>query len=141
SNSGSDAIDIHELRSTTPCSTDAATPRWTDLKSAITMGDLSSALFHLKADLISDNDKNDILLLAAERGWCVAVKALIELGAFLEHKDDKAKRTAISFAASSGDFNTVSYLLEKGSFPNFRDRDDRTPLSYASMEGHNAIVK
>src|SRR5688572_6839776 len=84
SDSDSDMNEIHETHSTTSYATEATSrPHETGLKEAIIKGDLSSTLFHLRGDHITDseNDKNDTLLLAAEQGWYIVVKALTEINA------------------------------------------------------------
>jgi uncharacterized membrane protein len=115
------------------------------LSEAIKGDDLSLTLFLLggKSNVIvkEKNDPNkSVLSLAAEKGWYMVAKALIDCGAVLEGRD-MFGRTPISYAAETGDINIFDYLLGKGSFPNFGDRYRRTPLSYAAERGHVAIVK
>ncbi|KAL9029718.1 MAG: hypothetical protein Q9196_002069 [Gyalolechia fulgens] len=113
------------------------------LSQAIKCGDLSLTLFLLGGKfIIREKDAQDrpVLLLAAEKGWCIVANALIDSGAVLEEKDEDG-RSAISYAAKNGDTNTFDYLLGKGSFPDFADMRRRTPLSYAAEHGHLAVAK
>ncbi|KAK2814626.1 hypothetical protein FQN49_008128, partial [Arthroderma sp. PD_2] len=137
------------------------------LSRAIRDGKLDSVLSLLNQKSTINDNKNggSALLLAAQNGWYTVVKALIDYGATLEKKDiddnsavpyaaqaldlDLCRfsylpgdgRSAISYAAQSGDINTFDYLLGKGAFPNFADNYRQTPLFYAARFGNLAILK
>ncbi|PGH32760.1 hypothetical protein GX50_04475 [[Emmonsia] crescens] len=108
----------------------------------IDSGDLSSTLYFLELSPTMSDDKENgsALSSAAQQGWYVVVKNLIDRGAVFERKD-KHNRTAISYAAESGDLTTFDYLLGKGAIPIFTDNKHRTPLSYAAGRGNLAIVR
>lgn len=110
--------------------------------SAIRKGDMSAALYHLRGPtaIQEDPEGRSSLSWAAEKGWFIVVKSLIEVGATARQSDTFA-RTPLYFAASSGDKYLVEYLLEQGVDVNSRDVEYRTPLFMAVEHGHNDIVK
>lgn len=110
--------------------------------SAIKKGDMSAALYYLRGPsaIQEDPEGRSSLSWAAEKGWFIVVKSLIEVGATARQSDTFA-RTPLYFAASSGDKYLVEYLLEQGVDVNSRDVEHRTPLFMAVEHGHNEIVK
>lgn len=44
-------------------------------------------------------------------------------------------------AAKKEDIKTIAFLLEAGTDPNLKDKDDSTALHYATHEGHLEVVK
>lgn len=110
--------------------------------SAIRKHDMASALYHLRSPAANQQDEEgkSTLSWAAERGWYVVVRGLIELGAVARQADTLA-RTPLHFAALGGDMETFNHLLEQGVDVDCRDSNRRTPLSYAAEGGHGNILK
>ena len=115
-----------------------------------------------------DNDHRTPLSWATANGHEAVVKLLLEQGAELESKDNEgrtplsraagswyklklvskdndvglslSRRTLLSRAAANGR-EVVKLLLEEGAELESKDNDHRTPLSWASANGHEAVVK
>ncbi|KAE8386701.1 ankyrin repeat-containing domain protein [Aspergillus alliaceus] len=64
-------------------------------------------------------------------------KELRRMCFMLRHKE----RTALHEAASEGNADVVSYLLERGANPNFRNLDGQTPLMLAQTDGRQEVVE
>ncbi|EFR01503.1 ankyrin repeat domain-containing protein 28 [Nannizzia gypsea CBS 118893] len=111
------------------------------LLKAITDGSLASTLSLLDEEsAISDGaNGGQALSQAVKQGWISVVKALVEYGAALQWRDSDGRST-ISFAAERGDMNSYDYLQARGAFPGIADNLSRTPLFYASSQGHIAIM-
>ncbi|PGH14051.1 hypothetical protein AJ80_06055 [Polytolypa hystricis UAMH7299] len=73
--------------------------------------------------------------------WSILVDTLLELGADVDHKDDKFKRTPLSYAAEKGRKLSMEVLLEAGANPNSKGADGKTPLHHAAACGHFEICK
>ncbi|KAF3480150.1 pfs [Arthroderma uncinatum] len=129
-------------KNTNQCIKEADDENETTLFRAVCNDTLDSVLFSLNPESITNDNENGgkAIFLAAQKGWYVVVKALIDNGAALERKDAES-RTALSHAAQSGDINTFKYLLGKGAFPNYRDHRPWTPLFYAAYFGRLSIIK
>ncbi|KIJ14685.1 hypothetical protein PAXINDRAFT_78776, partial [Paxillus involutus ATCC 200175] len=52
----------------------------------------------------------------------------------------KSLNTALHFASSKGHLDVVKLLLQKGADPHVQNKDLRTPLDLARIEGHDKIV-
>ncbi|KAF5858794.1 hypothetical protein ETB97_003797 [Aspergillus alliaceus] len=64
-------------------------------------------------------------------------KELRRMCFMLRHKE----RTALHEAASEGNADVVSYLLERGANPDFRNLDGQTPLMLAQTDGRQEVVE
>lgn len=75
---------------------------------------------------------NRSLFKVSRHGWYIIVRALMDLVTNSHSRDDE-NRTAITYAALGGDFNTFRFLLEEALYPNLMDRAESClPISYAS---------
>lgn len=76
-------------------------------------------------------------------GHLDAVKALIEIGGVdVNHRDDTSGRPVLSWAATEGYLEIVTYLLEVPDINvNLTDKTGRTPLSYAAANGRLDVVR
>jgi hypothetical protein len=75
---------------------------------------------------------------AAALGKLEAVRLLASLGFDLDHRE---RTTALHEAASRGDSELVSVLLELGADPRLRDTEfDATPSGWAQHQGHPALA-
>ncbi|MCJ1380187.1 hypothetical protein MMC17_003290 [Xylographa soralifera] len=54
---------------------------------------------------------------------------------------DRTGRTALGFAAATGNIDAVEYLLKKGADPNHEDTEKQTPLFYAVRYHHSKCVQ
>lgn len=110
--------------------------------SAIQRGDMCQTLYLLRDPSANQEDSNgrSSLSWAAEKGWYIVVKCLIEVGAVARQTDTSAK-TPLHFAASSGNTLVLAHLLEQGLDVNCRDSKHCTPLFYAVRHGHVSTVK
>ncbi|KAG5749686.1 hypothetical protein H9Q70_007631 [Fusarium xylarioides] len=86
--------------------------------------------------------KGSALCTVASRGWSEIVLALLELGADADFADTTAGgKRALSYAAESGNTDTVAALLEGRASPTLLDNFLWTPLHYAADAGSLAVVK
>jgi len=70
-----------------------------------------------------------------------AVKYLVEYGVNIDETDNKGK-TALRYAAVSGNLDIVKYLVDNGADVNAKDNDGRTAYSsIASTDGYSDIVE
>ncbi|KAF5564565.1 ankyrin repeat-containing protein [Fusarium phyllophilum] len=85
--------------------------------------------------------KGSALCTAASHGWSEIVLALLELGADADFADTTAGgKRALSYAAESGDTDTVAALLEGRASPTLLDNFLWTPLHYAADAGSFAVT-
>ena len=68
------------------------------------------------------------------------IKELLKKGADLEAKDGDG-RTALMWAAMSGELDVVKYLIDNGVDLEAKDGDGRTALMWAAMSGELDVVK
>jgi nucleoside phosphorylase len=80
------------------------------------------------------------LILAAEKGYEVVARFLIEKGAVV-NASDKNGRTPLHQASLDGHEAVARLLIEKGADANASDKDDWTPLHRASWNGHGAVAR
>tara|TARA_R110000744_G_scaffold208098_1_gene326805 strand:+ start:376 stop:657 length:282 start_codon:yes stop_codon:yes gene_type:complete len=80
---------------------------------------------------------------AAIDGNLDQIEELIKNGVDVNDIDDRDeyKRTALHFASSYGELETVQYLVGNGADVNSRDYKGRTPLYTASYFGNLEIVE
>ena len=95
------------------------------------------------------------LIAAAEYGQFAALRLLVEHGSkdgdcdlekveeYGEYDSRKLddQGTALYKAAANGHLDVVSFLLEKGADPKFRDRKGRTVLDIAVENGHEDVAR
>jgi ankyrin repeat protein len=80
------------------------------------------------------------LLWAAEEGYEVLVRRLLQAGATTEDKDRNG-RTSLSWAAEMGCETVVCQLLEGGANIEAEDNNERTALSWAAQGGREAVIQ
>lgn len=81
------------------------------------------------------------LPLAARNGWHEVVRALLELGAFVDGQN-VGGRTALSYyCENGGPASMVRLLLDAGAHPDLVDEYKRTPLWWAAGSGDRETVK
>lgn len=71
----------------------------------------------------------------------VIVKLLLEKGAHVDPQDDDEGKTPLIAAVIEGDESLVSLLLQNGASCTIKDKDGRTPLSWAKKYGYETIVQ
>lgn len=79
------------------------------------------------------------LHLAAERGYDVVSRLLIEKGAQLNPRDKK-KYTPLHLAAENGHKAVVTLLLDRGAQINPQDANGHTPLDLACLSERGRTV-
>lgn len=124
-----DSKDIHEQ---TPLMADALD------------GDASMVMFLLEkgADInTKDRNRRTSLWLASARSRVAIVKLLLEKGAHVDPQDDDEGKTPLILAVIEGDKSIVSLLLQNGAGCTIKDKDGRTPLSWAEEKGYGTIVQ
>ena len=104
-------------------------------------------LIHMLVDAGADVnviDKNDhtALFLSAMNGHGDCVEALLEHGAFVDHKQTFNGHTSLHAAAENGHSDVVEALLEHGADVSLVATDNgRTALELAQRNGRRKIVK
>ena len=90
-----------------------------------------------------DQDLQEALLRAAEKGDTASVASLLDKGADINGWADmyNRKETALIRATDSGKDEVVKLLLARGADPNVLDSHGATALMYAAADGHATIVK
>ena len=83
--------------------------------------------------------RNQMLALAARRGWAEGVQILLDAGADIQARDGRG-RTVLMSALQSRHVETVLELIEKGAEVNVRDNVGGTALSRAAGPFGNAEV-
>ncbi|OCL13603.1 hypothetical protein AOQ84DRAFT_372031 [Glonium stellatum] len=68
--------------------------------------------FTHSAPRLASTEKGDTILTATMHGWAELVLALLELGVEPNHKDQDL-RTALSYAAETGDISTLRMLMDQ----------------------------
>ena len=89
--------------------------------------------------LIEPARRNQMLALAARRGWAEGVQILLDAGADIQARDRRG-RTVLMSALQSRNVETVLELIEKGAEVNARDNVGGTALSRAAGPFGNAEV-
>jgi hypothetical protein len=85
-------------------------------------------------------DKDTILLEAAQEGYCSIVKLLLDNGADVNARIGKGP-TSLHLAAEGNYEYIAKLLLSHGADVNIGDIEDLTPLHYAAEDGRINIVK
>jgi ankyrin repeat protein len=96
-----------------------------------------------KAEVNSEGNYSNVLLLLAARNGCEAVvQLLLTIGKAEVDLKDRDFRTPLWWAASSGHEAVVQVLLAIGKAEvNSKDNYGLTPLSWAASNGHEAVVQ
>lgn len=80
-------------------------------------------------------------MLAATQGHGNVCEILLNHGVELEAQSERTKDTALSLACSSGRYEVVELLLDRGANKEHRNVSDYTPLSLAASGGYVNIIK
>ena len=80
-------------------------------------------------------------MIAATTGHACVCEILLNHGADIEAQSDRTKDTALSLACSSGRYEVVELLLNRGANKEHRNVSDYTPLSLAASGGYVNIIK
>ncbi|RLS47366.1 MAG: DUF1573 domain-containing protein [Planctomycetota bacterium] len=75
------------------------------------------------------------IVLAARSSDPVAMKAALAAGGGTETPERMSQRTALHFAAESGNMDIVKMLLDAKANPNAQDRTGKTPVTVAAEKG------
>ena len=80
--------------------------------------------------------------LAGAGGFTLVVAMILQWGRNRElTSTNRQGETRLMRAARDGHVSRVNNLLARGAEPNDKDKFGRTPLSWAAMRGHEAVVK
>jgi len=107
--------------------------------------DLSELLeeLNISADCTDEQQNTPLHLMAKHRAHyedaVSSAEALLRAGAPLEARDG-AGRTALIFAARSGNSELVNFLLNRGADPTIQDKTGRTALHWAAACGNESTV-
>ncbi|KAK8925489.1 Ankyrin repeat domain-containing protein 50 [Metarhizium anisopliae] len=116
----------------------------TPLMAAAKYADASMVMFLLEkgADINSkDGNSRTPLWWASERPRAAIMKLLLEKGAHVDPQDDNEGKTPLILVVIEGDESLVSLLLQNGASCTIKDKDGRTPLSWAKKYGYETIVQ
>ncbi|KAJ4223350.1 hypothetical protein NW759_005983 [Fusarium solani] len=99
-------------------------------------------------EALKDGDRTETLYrlclpalpLAVRNDWTEVAKDILDLQADLSSRDENG-RSAVSYAAELGFQHHLKTLNERGANLDQPDDKQRTPLYYASDNGHKGIVK
>lgn len=94
------------------------------------------------ADYRLDKEGFSLLHLAAYYGQTAIIDRLLSLGLDIDAQDQNGEgRTALIWAAETGNADTLRHLLEKGADPHLSDEEGFTALDTAVGEGHTELVR
>lgn len=113
------------------------------LVKAISDRDRTETLYHLcfmTSDLLNSPDSQQAFPLAVRNDWSEVVAELSEMNANLDSLDDVG-RSAVSHCAELGYESRMKSLIDQGAALDLVEMDQMTPLSWASRNGHDRIVK
>lgn len=79
-------------------------------------------------------------VLAVRGGDLAALKAALATGTGADAEEPVSRRTALHFAADSGNMEAASMLLESKANPNAKDRTGKTPLTLAAERGKADVL-
>jgi hypothetical protein len=97
--------------------------------------------YHAYAAL-TDVDSLTLKLLKNEGKASAATQAMMASGSHSGYSQDMPRKiTGLHLAAYFGLRDVMVDLLTKGQDPNLKDSNGQTPLSWASANGHEAVVK
>ncbi|MCX5640559.1 MAG: ankyrin repeat domain-containing protein [Planctomycetota bacterium] len=80
------------------------------------------------------------IVLAARSADPVAMKAALAAGGGTESPERMSQRTALHFAAESGNMDIVKMLLDAKANPNAQDRTGKTPVTVAAERGKTDVL-
>jgi hypothetical protein len=83
-----------------------------------------------------DGGGNTPLMIAAKGGQIETINTLLSYGANIDTKNCIDGNSAIAAACKQGAGSAVDYFIKQGADVNSYNRDRRTPLMLAAMEGH-----
>ena len=83
--------------------------------------------------------RNTVLLAAVRNGFSTAAEVLLAAGADVG-AEDRARQTALHWAAWGGNEAVVRLLVERGAGVSEKDRDGRTALHWAAWRGNKAAA-
>lgn len=90
----------------------------------------------------ADEYGSTILMSTASAGQANTVRALLDMGADVNAKQNYSQLTPLMFAAkNSDDAETIRALLEHGADTEAKSRDGNTALIIAAQEGHVKALK
>lgn len=125
-----------------PLSADA----FTDAINATSTEDAATALLFVESsfdpDSAFDSEGVSPLMAAARQGETAqsVLKNLVDRGASVDLKD-RDDATALHYAASAGNLNSVRLLLAAGATPGLKNKQGSTPLDLARRNGHSDVVE
>ncbi len=93
-----------------------------------------------RADLKDVNGRT-ALMYASSGPFAETVEILLDAGAEIDVQDTLEGFTTLMTAAAEGQVEVVQLLLERGADPSIKDVDGDTALSFARLNGHNAVVE
>ena len=82
-----------------------------------------------------------LLQHASQRGWCGAMRWLLNRGALVEGRDESNRSTPLHVAALNGQENAAVLLLNAGGQVDARNRFSGTPLDSAARYGQTRLCK
>ena len=97
-------------------------------------------LLRLEATFFKDHLGKTILHQAAEKGSISSLKAVLAVRSDSVADTDKQGRTPLHWAAVCDQVEACKYLIDRGADSSQTDNNDKTPLDYALMKGHNYTV-
>ncbi|KAH8683646.1 hypothetical protein BGZ61DRAFT_288283, partial [Ilyonectria robusta] len=113
------------------------------LVQAISDRDRTETLYHLcfmTSDLLNSPDSQQAFPLAVRNDWSEVIAELSEMNANLDSLDDVG-RSAVSHCAELGYESRMKSLIDQGAALDLVEMDQMTPLSWASRNGYDKIVK
>lgn len=93
---------------------------------------------HTTVNSEKHQDLTNLLYFAAQCGYIRAIEPLLQYGANIEGESTFASASPLTGAVSSGHFEVVRYLVEKGA--NIGGNGYKSPISSAIKHGHMEIV-
>ena len=95
----------------------------------------------LGLDALTQEDKDNRLIEAAEKGQLGLVRLLIHLGADINPQEDEDGYTALHCAALKGHVDVAELLIKAGAEKNAKDKFGYTALHCAAVFGHVDVAK
>ncbi|MCJ1384883.1 hypothetical protein MMC17_008001 [Xylographa soralifera] len=87
-----------------------------------------------------DHQNRTPLYYASEKGHAGVVRMLLKIERTKIDGKDVNIRNSLYVSSEQGHSEIVGLLLQYGAKPDLKDKDDRTPLSWAAGQGHKAVV-
>ena len=91
--------------------------------------------------LLQHDRQETLLQHASQRGWCGAMRWLLNYGALVEGRDESNHSTPLHVAALNGQENAAVLLLNAGGQVDARNRFSGTPLDSAARYGQTRLCK